>query len=50
MTGLSVGTTPATATVTGANNVASGQTLALVLSSNSSAVDVTFTVKMTRAS
>ena len=45
---VSVSSTEATATATGANSVTAGNTITLVLSSNSAAVDVAFSIKVTR--
>lgn len=46
---VSVSSSEATGTATAANSVAVGNTLALVVSSNSDATDVSFTIKTTRA-
>lgn len=46
---VSVSSTETAATASAANSVAAGNTLNLVISSNSSAVNVAFTVKITRA-
>ena len=47
-TSISASTTEATTTCTGANSVAVGNTVALVITSPSSAADFAFTVKYTR--
>jgi hypothetical protein len=52
ITGISsvaVGSTETTATASGANAVTAGQTLALVVSGNSGATEVAFSVRVTRA-
>lgn len=45
---VSVSSTPTTATASGANTVSAGDKITLVLSSNSTAVDLSFTLKVTR--
>lgn len=48
LSGLSVTSTPQSPTASGANTVAIGDRVTLVLSSNSSAADIEFTMKITR--
>lgn len=47
-TGISVSSSESTTTCTGANSIAAGETVTLVTSSNSSAADLQFSVKITR--
>lgn len=46
ITSISVTSSETTASASGTNTVSSGETVALVISSNSSALDVTFTLKI----
>lgn len=49
LTGVAVSSTEATANASGANAVAVGNTVALVISANSAGADLTFSLKMTRS-